>query len=120
MGIGGYADYLTTTGMSGSDLAESVKSTASETGKTSTDAELLEAAKTFESYLWEQVIKEMKKTAELFKDDEEESGYASGMVDLFGDTVIQDIAQQITDASDGGNSLARTLYEQMKRNYGIE
>ena len=37
------------------------------------EAELLEACKQFEAYLWEQVLKGMEKTAKMFSDDEDET-----------------------------------------------
>lgn len=77
------------------------------------DDELLEACKSFESYFVEQVIKEVEKTV---KSDDGDS-YASQMTDYFKDSVIQNISDKIVDQS--GTSLAKSLYEQMKRNYGI-
>ena len=79
------------------------------------DAELLDACKQFEAYLWEQVYKEMQKAVDLFGDDED--GYASNMVDYFKDDVIQKLSEQT--ATQGSNSLAQMLYEQAKINYGI-
>lgn len=84
------------------------------------DTELLDACKQFEAYLWEQVLKEMQKTVKMFGDDDEEEGYAGNMVDTFMDTFVQEIASQVTNESQGANSLAQTLYEQMKRNYSAE
>ena len=84
------------------------------------DAELLEACKQFEAYLWEQVLKEMDKSVKLFKGDDEEEGYAGNMVDTFKDTYIQTIAPQMTEEGQGANSLSQTLYEQMKRTYSAE
>ena len=79
------------------------------------DAELLDACKQFEAYLWEQVLKGMQKTVKMFGDDDEEEAYAGNMVNTFMDTFVQDIAAQMTNESQGANSLAQTLYEQMKR-----
>ena len=42
------------------------------------------------------------------------------MVNTFMDTFVQDIAAQMTNESQGANSLAQTLYEQMKRTYSAE
>ena len=84
------------------------------------DAELLEACKQFEAYLWEQVLKEMDKSVKLFRGDDDEEGYAGNMVDTFKDTYIQTIATQMTEEGQGANSLAQTLYEQMKRTYSAE
>ena len=84
------------------------------------EAELLEACKQFEAYLWEQVLKGMEKTAKMFSDDEDEEGYAGNMVGVFQDTFVQEMASQVTSESQGANSLAQTLFEQMKRTYSVE
>jgi Rod binding domain-containing protein len=81
------------------------------------DDALLDACKQFEAYLWEQVYKEMEKTAKVFSDDDDEDGYASNMVDYFKDSAIQEISEQTT--TQGSNSLAQMLYEQAKRNYNL-
>lgn len=73
----------------------------------SSDEELLEACRSFESYFVEQVLKEAKK---MVKDEEEENDY----LQYFGDTMIQEYASMITERGDLG--LARTLYDSMKRN----
>ncbi len=63
----------------------------------------------------EQVYKEMFKTI-----GSEENGDASlsSLVNYFKDGVIQTVASQTTEQS--GGPLAQQLYEQMKRNYGIQ
>ena len=61
--------------------------------------------------------KEMQKTVDCFK-SEESSSSTSGLVDYFKDTAIQDLAATSTDIQ--GTGLAQMLYEQMKRNYGLE
>lgn len=73
----------------------------------STDEELMEACKTFESYLAEKMITAMKKTVPK---DEEESDYEK----YFNDMLYQEYAQQITENSELG--IAQQLYEAMKRN----
>jgi len=84
--------------------------------KDSTDDELLSACKQFEAYLWEQIYKEVDKSVNIFG-TESDGSYAGNMMSTFSDSFIQEIAQQST--GDGSNSLAQTLYEQLKRNYGI-
>lgn len=76
-----------------------------------TDEELMEACKQFETYLWEQVVKSMKDTTNLFGEDSSNSQ----MVDYFMDTAITEVAGQMTDQSMGPNSLAQQMFEQMKR-----
>jgi Rod binding domain-containing protein len=83
-----------------------------------TDDELLSACKEFESYLWEQVLNSMKKTAEVFKDEKESN---SQMVDYFMDSAVSDVASQMTEqTSSSKNSLAMQMYEQMKRTNTID
>lgn len=82
-----------------------------------TAEELMDACKQFEAYFVEMVFKEMEKTVDCFK-AEESSSSQSGLVDYFKDTALQDLAATTTDIQ--GLGLAQTLYEQMKRNYGLE
>lgn len=85
--------------------------------KAETDEELMEACKEFENYLWEQVIKSMKETANPFNaEDNSQSQY----VDVFMDTAVSDVAKSLTNQSMGPNSLAQQMYEQMKRNNTID
>ena len=115
-GLGLYTDY-----MADADrvAAENLQSKLENTAKSESvdDDALFEACKQFEAYLWEQVYKSMEKTTKLFSDDKDEGSYASGMVDLFKDEVIQKISEQT--ATQGSNSLAQMLYEQAKRNYNL-
>ncbi|HHV09795.1 MAG TPA: hypothetical protein GXX75_05910 [Clostridiales bacterium] len=74
-----------------------------------TDEELMEACKSFESYLLEQVFKGMEKT--IMKDDEEkENAYLT----QFGDMLYEKYAEAATESQSLG--IARMLYESMKRN----
>ena len=76
-----------------------------------TDEELMQVCKDFESYLVEQVFKSMEKTVQ--RSEEEENEY----MQYFGDNLYQEYASNISDKGDLG--IAQTLYESMKRNYGI-
>lgn len=78
----------------------------------STDDELMDVCKQFESYFLEQVFKEMKKT---IPQSEETSSATSGLKSYFEDEMLKEYAAEST----AGNSLglAQLLYEQMKRNY---
>ena len=111
-GLSNYTDYMTDVNRV---ATENLQSQLEKTKGEDEDA-LLDACKQFESYLWEQVYKEMTKSVKLFGDDEDD-GYASNMVDYFKDSVIQEISEQT--ASQGSNSLAQLLYEQAKRNYNL-
>lgn len=75
-------------------------------GAESTDNELMEACKTFESYLVEKMVNALQKT--VLK-DEEENDYEK----YFSDMLYQEYAQQITENSELG--IAQKLYEAMKR-----
>ncbi len=83
--------------------------------KTSED-ELLEVCKDFESYFIEEVIKEIKNNMTM--EDEEEDSSLSTLTDYHMDSVIETISDTVLDQS--GMNFTQQLYEQMKRNYGIE
>ena len=117
-GISSYTNYLVDTN------TDKTKELEGQLNRAATseveDDELLEACKEFEAYLWEQVFKEMQKTTKLFSDEEADEGYAQNMVNCFQDTVVQNLAAQMTDESAGDKSLAQMLYTQMKRNYNLD
>lgn len=119
MDIGGvgsvYADYMASQASSQKAGALQNKLENS-TASTTTEDELLDACKEFEAYFVEQVFNSMLETTKVFSDDEE-NGYASKMVDYFKDFAVQELCSEVTDGE--GLGLANTLYEQMKRNYGI-
>lgn len=113
-GIGSvYSDYLTSSATQSktSTLESKLKS---DSYANASDEELMNACKEFESYFLEQVFNAMMDTAKVFS-DEEESSYASKMVDYFKDTAVQELTSQATDQN--GFGIAQTLYEQMKRQY---
>ena len=114
-GLGLYTDYMTDVNRA---AAENLQNKLENTAKSESveDDALFEACKQFEAYLWEQVYKEMMKTTKLFGGDD--NSYASGMVDIFKDEMIQKISEQTT-SQQGSNSLAQMLYEQAKRNYSL-
>ena len=76
------------------------------------DEELLDACKSFESYLVEQMLKGMEKT--IPKDDEDEE---NDYVAQFGDMLYENVADSI--AQNGELGVANQLYEAMKRNQGL-
>lgn len=79
------------------------------------DDELMDACKQFEAYFVEQMYKAMLKT---IPQNEETSASTSNMLDFYKDKMIQGIAEQTTEQS--GLGLAQMLYEQMRRNYGLD
>lgn len=80
-----------------------------------TDDELMEVCKDFEAYFLEQMFKEMVKT---IPSEEDSSGSTSTMMDYYKDQMIQNIASDSTEQNSLG--LAQMLYEQMRRNYGLD
>lgn len=80
-----------------------------------TDDELMDACKQFEAYFVEQMYKAMLKT---IPENEEMSNSTSTMLDYYKDQMVQGIAEQTTEQS--GLGLAQMLYEQMRRNYGLD
>lgn len=118
MDIGGvgsaYADYMTK--QASNNKVEALQSKLENSSASADDAELKEACKEFEAYFVEQVFNAMMETTKVFSDDDE-NGYASKMVDYFKDYAVQELCDKVTDGN--GLGLANTLYEQMKRNYGI-
>ncbi len=115
-GLGMYTDYMTDVNrVNTENLQKKLENTAQTEEKE--DAALFDACKQFEAYLWEQIYKEMEKTAKAFSDDEEGDAYAANMTDYFKESVIQQVSAQTAD--ERSNSLAQLLYEQAKRNYDI-
>ena len=118
MDIGGvssvYADYMTS--QASGNKATTLQSKLENGSASANDEELKSACKEFESYFVEQVFNAMIETTKVFSDDDED-GYATKMVDYFKDFAVQELCDQVTDGE--GLGLANTLYEQMKRNYGI-
>lgn len=80
-----------------------------------TDDELMDVCKEFEAYFLEQMFKEMVKT---IPGEEENSGSTATMMDYYKDQMIQNIATESTEQNSLG--LAQMLYEQMRRNYGLD
>lgn len=75
--------------------------------KPATDEELMEVCKSFEAYMFEQVMKEMKKTV---PEQEDKNPY----LEQFGDMLYQEYAKDATENQ--GLGIAQMLYEAMKRN----
>ena len=82
----------------------------------STEDELMNVCKEFESYFVEQVFKALEK---MVPESEDSSG-ASSYMDYFGDMLTQEYATAATESDNGrGLGIAQMLYEQMKRNYNL-
>lgn len=107
-----YSDiYKTATNASVSKLENQLGTDYSK----ATDKELMDVCKQFEAYFLEQVFKEMAKTVSL---TETSSSANSTMMDYYKDQMIQTLAAQSTEQN--GLGLAQTLYDQMRRNYGLD
>ena len=120
MDVSGITSMLNQTGATNatnsaaSAKANSLKDSVNGLSSNSTDEELMEVLKDFESYFMEQIIKQMKET---FTDEDEESSMASQYTDTIMDYAIEDIADILLD--EVGGSMTQQLFEQMKRNYSI-
>ena len=114
-------DILTSSIQSNYDLASSNASTSAITNSldkdysNSSDEELLDACKEFESYFIEQVLKQAEES--LLMNEDEDSGSISQVKTYAKEGLITQYAKMISDS--GSIGLANKLYEQMKRNYNI-
>lgn len=118
MDIGGLSSYYNTSASqtSGDKLSSQI---AGKDFSTASADELMDACKKFEGYFIEQVYKAMEKT--IPKNEAMKSSSGTSYEEMFKDTLIQEYANLTTESNGGtGLGLAQTLYEQMKRNYGIE
>lgn len=103
-----YGNYFTQND-TGSIKASALEKKLGNTGmEDATDEELMEACKEFESYLIEQVMKQVQES--IPKSEEEDNKYT----EYFGDMMLQEYASIITERGDLG--IAQTLYESMKNN----
>ncbi|WP_022765733.1 hypothetical protein [Butyrivibrio sp. XPD2006] len=85
------------------------------TSKTSDD-ELWQACKGFEAYFMEQIYKEMQKSVDALKSEDQDKS-TSTLVDYFKNQTLQDICADSVDTQ--SNGFAQMLYENLKRNYDI-
>lgn len=104
--IGSDSLYSAATGLSTDKVkTDSLKQKLQD--NSATDEEMLEACKSFEAYMLEQVMKEMKKSVQ---GEEEQNDY----IQQFGDMLYQEYAKKATEGQ--GMGIAQMLYEAMKRN----
>lgn len=96
--------------------ADKVTNTLNGVSSGTSDDELMEVCKDFQSYFIEEIIKEVKQNMTL--EDEEEDSSLSTLTDFHMDSAVELISDQILDQS--GMGFTQQLYEQMKRNYGLE
>lgn len=114
-----YLNSLTSqaSSLKNSQQASDVEKAASGILKNSSKEELTNAAKTFESYFVEQVIKEVKKTNDELKGDDDTDAYAQQVSDMYMDTTIQTLASDIVD--DYGDRFTEDMVKNMQAQYGI-
>lgn len=117
---GQYSEMYTSNAAKDSAKADKLKDTLSKTDYSkSTDDELMAVCKEFESYFTEQVFKSLERMVP--ENDEESSSSVSSYTDYFGDMLTQEYAKSATESNNGkGLGIAQMLYEQMKRNYGLD
>lgn len=96
--------------------ASSLQSSLNIISSDSSEDELMQVCKDFESYFVEEVLKEIKES--LTSEDDEEDSSTSTLKDYYMDNVIELVADQVVD--EVGTNFTQQLYEQMKRNYNIE
>ncbi len=111
-----YLNYANTLTETNGKNASSISSLQNKDLSNATEDELMEVCQEFEAYFMEMIMKEMTKTTNLLGEDS--SGSNSALVSYFKDSAISDLAKQATEQNSIG--LAQTLYEQMKRNYGLD
>ncbi len=87
----------------GSDLSKATKD------------ELMDVCKDFEAYFTEQMFKAMQK---MVPESENVSSSTKQLQEYYKEQMVQSFADQ--SAQGEGLGIAQTLYEQMKRNYGLE
>lgn len=104
--IGSYSQYM----MSGTMATDKSREKLLEDklkNNVTTDEELMEVCKSFETYFLEQVMKGMEKTIPY-------EGRKNPYIEQFGDMLYQEYAKSATENQELG--LAQMLYESMKRN----
>ena len=108
-----YSNYNTDpTSNSASKLEETLKSDLS----SATEDELMDVCKDFESYFIEQMFKAMQKMVP--ESEENVSASTKQLKDYYKEQMTQSYAEQASE--EGSFGIAQVLYEQMKRNYGLE
>lgn len=108
-----YSDYYTQASNASADALESA---LGKVGEQTSEAELMEACKEFETYFIEQMYKGMEKT--IMKAEDDENSTASQYLEYFSDMQTQEYAKATAEQGNG-IGLAQQLFEQMKRNYGL-
>lgn len=116
------SSYLSVMNQQAQNLTDSKKTgditrQAESLGKGSSTEDLKSAMKSFESYFVEQMIKEVKKTNDALKPDDDTDGWAGQMSDMYMDSTISTLASQIVDKY--GDNFTDEMVDHMKLEYGI-
>ena len=100
-----------------SEKTQALRDTLGKDFSSASKEELYEVCKDFESYFTEQVFKSMQKMIPEREEDSSSTSY----INMFKDTLTQEYAELATESNGGeGLGIAQMLYEQMKRNYGVD
>lgn len=118
-----------------SSKTSSLENTLNNTDLSTADSDkLMSVCKDFEEYFVEQMVKSMVKMASVdgssdaddysslfgLSSDSDDS-YLSSMSSYYGSQMVTKLTESLCDDTNGnGIGLAKTLYEQMKRNYNIQ
>lgn len=106
-----YDTNNTMTSTSANKLEDTLNSDLSK----ATEDELMDVCKDFEAYFTEQMLKAMQK---MIPESENVSSSTRQLQDYYKEQMVQSLAEQ--SAQGEGLGIAQMLYEQMKRNYGLE
>jgi peptidoglycan hydrolase FlgJ len=118
-----------------SSKTSSLENTLNNSDLSTADSDkLMSVCKDFEEYFVEQMVKSMVKMASVdgssdaddysslfgLSSDSDDS-YLSSMSSYYGGQMVTKLTESLCDDTNGnGIGLAKTLYEQMKRNYNIQ
>ena len=96
--------------------ANALKKSLNGVSSDTSEDELMQVCKDFESYFVEQIIKEVKEN--MLSDDDDKDASLSTLTDYSMDFAVQKVADEVIDQV--GTNFTQSLYEQMKRNYNID
>lgn len=106
--------YMTNYALDASDAAASKLTSKLESA--ATDEETLSACRQFESYMIEQMFKNMREATKVLTDEDEDSD-GSDYLDMFSDNYYQDIAERMVNSGQG-LGIAEQLYHSIKLQQG--
>ena len=116
MDIGSLYTDMYSTQIKNADSSRYKNTVAGRDYSKATDEELMDVCKDFEAYFVEQVLKQAVET--FTTGDEASSGSMSTLQGYYRDGLVKEYAEKISENQELG--LAKTLYEQMKRNYSTD